>query len=579
MGCVPQSTLPVFLMLLFYGDDAVRPAWCEHGWEQCRHPTRGRWAAPYNEVTGGLLDAWNQRALHSGGIQSGYTDGQVMDGYEGYFSESLSHYIYAWNSATGDDLWSDNQYSRMMPHRLAYRWHKGNSLGGARVTQGWYASLGAYASIDPEMAGLGRWLVETSGNNGNYEEMLVFLMGDVELQPIHPKDIPRMKLGKFLDGDDLCHSRSSWEPDATLVQMFSRSIDSHRYEPPVGALYIVRNGIEMFTRGNGRKGSLASCWLANVRIWAKQFSMPVDEQSDIYWSGSHLRGPHARKPWVDRYGGPFANATNQSRRGILPTEDHGDDSYHVFTVDSSDFQIEMTTNDWSRNLQRADVDKSKRTIVHLRPNENGREFVIVYDRLQVADYLNHCWQARVRWEPEITGNKFTVINDGQQMCGTVLTPGMVVRKDGGHTGTPEQLAAFNATIKAAEDVLEDKNSTPEQRAAAQQTIDETTAEKVVLFRLNAQPDGTVWPTGPHNVFSGDSLLGSTDAKKFGAFAIYIEPTEVKPQQTYCVVLEVGPEGFAPAAASTSSVIGGEQIVNVDGWQVDFREEDETKVSR
>lgn len=330
-----------------------------------------------------------------------------------------------------------------------------------------------------------------------------------------------MKLGKYLAGDDICHSRSSWEPDATCVEMFTRAMDTHRYEPDVGGLHIVRKGKPLIMRGSGRKGSCETLMTANTMIWKTGGRAEVNNQGNTYWGGVHLRGPFAKKPWVGRVKFPLDATTNPSYRGPEPTEDHGTEDYHVFTVDSAELRIGRSKPDDPRSTQRLDVEKAKRTIVHLRPNDAGKEFVIVYDRLDVAEDLSHCWAARFLNQPDATATTWYAENDGQAISGSVLTPGLAVEVRGG------------------------------------------------IPKMTEGPNGESYDGAAKNFYDDGK---NKDVQ--GEYAIFIKPQTIRPQQDYCVVLEVGDAGFVPADATMDG-----KVVKVGGWTVDFTEEDETKVTR
>lgn len=505
--------------LAFYGD-GVRDEFCEYIYGTMLDSSDARIHSFYDPVHGGLVDSHNQRALDSGGIQSGWNHDRVMDGYEEYFTAYMIPYMAAWDSATGDDSFTDNNYFRLMAHRTAYRWHKGIIIGAPRLQQTVTQLTGLYRDSDPQMAGLARWLVDQD-SMGGYQSLETLVLADLAVEPIHPKDIDWMPLGKTLKGDDICHTRSSWEPNATCVQLFTRTMDSHRCEPEIGGLHIVRNGVPLIMRGRGRKGSDESLLTANVNIYPKGGRLETNNQGDSYWGGGHLKGPFALYPWVDRATSVIDTATQPSYRGILPTEDHGDDSHHVFAVDSMKFR-EMQMDPANELVQeRMDVDKAKRTLVHLRPTD-GREFIIVYDRIECSADYDHVWFSRYLNEPIASGNSWAAANDGQQISGQVLSPGMEVLVRGGPGKETEG------------------------------------------------PNGESY-NGVGKVFYD---AGSKYTQMQGAYAVFVRPTPALPKQDYCVVLEVGDAGFVPAAATMTG-----KVVSVGGWQIDFMVEDQTKVSR
>ena len=505
--------------LAFHGD-GVRDEYCQYVVDRCLDGDDSRFIGYWDGKRGGYLDQCNQWGLHSGGIQSGYNPGKVSDGYEGYFSDWGPILTECWCTAMGDDLWTDNQYWRLAAHRYAHRLCDGVTIGTNRLTQAMTCMTGLYRDIDPEMAGLMRWCLDVNGTLGAYSEWDVFLLSDLSVEPIPPWEIERCKLAKWMDGDATCISRASWDQDATYFQAFNRGNDTHRYPPPNGAFTVWRKGVQIVPQGDGRKGSMVSAWCSMPVIWHRGFKIPANIVGDTYWGGEHLTGPHARLPHVNRVSFPYQAASTQQYWGVPPTEDHGTADYHVFTIECSDFLAEVY-NENPLRLQSADVAKCKRTFVHLRP-----DIIVIFDRSDVGPDMDHAWQMRTMNLPVINGNKWMSVDKGQQVCGTVVSPGLSPRIVGG------------------------------------------------VGKMSEQADGTTFGS-LHGVFRDDG----SDAGAYGLHAIVVEPETIQRQQTYCVVLEVGDEGFVPAEVSTSSAIGGEKIVTVDGWTVDFTVEDETKVSK
>ena len=496
------------LALAFHGD-GVRDEWCEHGFQTLMTNTDGRFIPMYDPLRGGLIDLHNQRALDSGGTQSGWHHQKIMDGYESNFGWVLPNFMEAWNTATGDDTWTDNNYFRLMPYHIAYRWRRGQLLGPGEMTQIVSMLTGIYKDRDPEMAGVAKYLASQT-DEGRYRDFLLFILGDRSTKAIHPKDLPhRFPLAKTLNGADLCVSRSDWGPDATVVQLTTRTLDTHRYEPSVGILDIARKGTRLLARGHGRKGAMRTFGHAAIQIWETGRRPQEFQQSETTWT----------IPDSNRVQFPYHAVTQDLYRGIEPSEDHGDETYHVFAVDSAKFRINGTPH---TEFYKIDVDKCKRTIVHLRPN-GGREFIVVYDRVEVGPGLSHCWGTRTENEPTVAGNAFTAVNGNQQIVGTVLTPGMIVEKRG---GIPKCTEGPNGELYGGVDSA--------------------------LFDDGREMSRWFW----------------------GYYSVFIKPNTIRQQQDYCVVLEVGDEGFTPAPAMMNGT-----AVSVDGWSVDFSSEDQTKVSR
>ncbi len=494
------------IALAFYGD-GVRDEWCENVFQSMLDGKKGEKIYPIYEASeGGLLDGHNSLALDSGGCQAGHHSNGPISGYNEMLVATVPMLMAVWESATGDELFSRDNFIRKLPHWVTYEIDAGQNIGSAGGSQVLRQLTGIYKTIDPEMASLAAWLNQKYGE-GQYNELVTLILGDKTTIPKSPEEL-RLPTSACLNGADRCYSRSGWSDEDTRVVMTSRTIDTSRYEPASGLLSITSGNEKLLFAGHAKKGGRSVVYGSGIWLWPTGKSPTHIQQSSTYWGGRHL----SRDEWVPRAGNPYKVATQSGYWGKLPTEDHGEDDYHVFSVDVSRFACDGVKS-------RLDVKKNKRTMVHLKPVD-GREFIVVYDRVSVGDGVSQLWGGRFMNRPEVSGDTFMATNNKMAIHGTVLAPKAVLDVRGGPG-------------KATEG-----------------------------------PSGESYD-GNGYIFKDDD--SSRDV--FGSYSLFIKPDHVAKQQDYCVVFEIGAAGFTPAKA-----VIDDHIVTVGGWRVDFNTEDATKVS-
>jgi len=483
--------------LAAYGD-GVRDEFCAYGVEQLRINGDGRFYPIYDGVRGGPIDMHNSMALDSGGTQAGGHTNGTITGYNAMFFDSAPRLLAMWETATGDELFSRDNFYRKAAEWIVFR---GEPVGSSRGLQDFLMLTGIYKDIDPQAAALSAWINQQHGD-GSYYPIFALTLGDKSVEPKSPQQLG-LPLSSFRAGDDRFFSRSSWSPDSTTLMLTTRTIDSNRYEPDVGLLSITSGREKLMVAGQAKKGGRCVLYGSGIWLWPTGQSPNHIQQSSTYWGGFHL--PADEK--VPRAENPYDVASLPGYRGVLPTEDHGNDSHHVFTIDASRFACDG-------DKSRLGVLKNKRTVVHLKPVD-GREFVVVYDRVSVGDGVSQLWGCRLMNEPVVDGQSFTATVENKAIHGTFLTP-------------------------------------------------------VSLDVRGGPGKATEGPNGESHDGTGyDFKDDDSGRENFGSYALFAQGTG-----TYCVVLEIGDAGFVPAAATMTG-----NVVSVGGWLVDFTVEDKTKVSR
>ncbi|TWU11246.1 hypothetical protein CA54_00500 [Symmachiella macrocystis] len=495
------------IALAFYGD-GVRDEWCENVFQAMLGRKRDKKIYPiYEPLGGGLLDGHNSMALDSGGSQAGNHSHGPLSGYNEMFFSTASMLMSAWESATGDELFSRDNFYRKLPHWLVYDLDVEQSIGSASGMQVLRQLTGIYKEIDPEMASLAAWLSQKYGE-GQYNELVTLILGDKTVVPKSPEEIG-LPTSAFLRGADRWYSQTGWSENDTRVELTTRSVDTNRYEPAAGLLSITSDKEKLLISGQAKKGSKSVVFGSGIWLWPTDNSPTHIQESSTYWGGRHL----SRDERVRRASNPYKVATQSGYWGVLPTEDHGEENYHVFTVDASRFA-------YDGKKSKLDVKKNKRTVAHLKPVD-GREFIVVYDRVSVGDGVSQLWGGRFMNRPEVSGDTFMSTNNKMAIHGTVLAPKAVLDVRGGPG------------------------------------------------KATKGPSGESYD-GVGYIFKDDDSSRAV----FGSYSLFIKPDYVSKQQVYCVVFEIGAAGFVPAKAKIH-----DHIVTVGGWRVDFNTEDATKVSR
>jgi hypothetical protein len=390
------------LIALAFAHDGVRDAWCQYFFQRMLDGRDGRVYPIHDKTRGGLLDLHNSMALDSGGSQAG-DHGQIITGYTAMFFDTAWQLMACWESATGDDLFSRDNAYRRMPSWLAYACQPGVMPGDGEAL---WALSGLYRQIDPAEAGLAEWLSRKyySGR----KDFIAFVVDDRSVKPLSPSEAG-LPLSAFRAGDDRCYSQSGWNDSDTHVVLTTRTLDTHRYEPAAGLLSISGGGEKLLVGGQAKKGSMNVVYGSGIWLWPTGTSPTHSQQSSTYWGGFHL--PPGEK--VPRATEPLAVATHPGYRGVLPTENHGDEDYHVFAIDAARFACDGLKSP-------LDVKKNKRTVVHLKPIDE-REFIVVYDRVVVGEGVSHLWGCRFMNRPEVNGNSFRADSGTKTMHGTFLS--------------------------------------------------------------------------------------------------------------------------------------------------------------
>ena len=334
-----------------------------------------------------MLDWMNLMALDSGGSQADHPRSNA-EGYIGFYMVSpplLSGY---WESATGENIWARNNYYRYFPLWAAYDSHVPLL---AKASEAMEIVAGRYQLIDPEMARLAAWHLENNrippDRNAHLLPRLIW--GDKRLKPHSPEDLA-LPLARELRGADMFVSRSSWDSDATVVNVATRTLDTLRFEPYPGALSIYRGKTPILVDSRKEK------W--QRKLYGTSAVDVLDPGSDgLRGIGSMYRGIPARfRP----HGRP------ETAREIVS---HG--AYYSNTLKHS------TTSGWytSATIRYEDVmmhDKAQlaeRTVLHIHADKRRKhgEYVVVIDRIDADEDAITLIGWRLATTPQLDGDTFS----------------------------------------------------------------------------------------------------------------------------------------------------------------------------
>ncbi len=409
------------IALGFHGDD-VRDEWCEYGVQALLDGTLdARFFPIYDAQRGGVLDLHNTIAMNSGGCKMGPTDAGPLSGYNGMCYADVIWTMLCWETATGDDLFSRDNGYRKMSQWLAYK-------GGISTREGVMCCrllTGIYREIEPDNAALAAWLIDQyAGKPVDYGDIIYLCVGDRSVRLLWPQEA-RLQLFDYHDGMGEIISKTSWMKSATDVRMTATALDTQRHQDSTGLLMISTLGAEVIADCHEKKDR-RECLIHNgVMCWNSAGPATGDSlKSTTYWGMVGAINPYGepKNPlYVKRATYPRDAAIYAGYRGQVPQlEQDVDDGWRMFSVDSAQYAA-----DWPNKVT-LDVRKRLRTVLHLLPDDRGREFVVVQDVVEVGPNVSHCQAWRLYGKPEINerGDQFISVNGPAQVCGTVLSPGL-----------------------------------------------------------------------------------------------------------------------------------------------------------
>ncbi len=487
---LPEIYLPSLAFTI--AGDGIDDAWADEviAWAYDEDETRV--VGPYGANRGsGFLDVLMTMSLDTGGFSDAATE------YYSYWMEAV-HAVAFWESATGQPMWSRSPWLKEGPQSLLTS--REGMKPSARIRSAIEFVTGMY---DGDTASLAKYVVNYFGGPSKYHTVHRAIFGDMRVVEKTPAEV-NIPTAKYLRGDHVFYSKDSWEDDAVSLYVRSPYINVGRGPGSEG----------VFAIDIGKRQPLAP----RVRISKTQ-------ETAGYSSGMWIYDP--------------TRTVNETPK-ITPTQNKGtywgwqdSRSYEAWITVSEDGYFEGAPNieitndyraismEYGQRYDEISVTTAQRTIVHIP--DGDRNFIVVYDYVDVPSNLKSAWQMRLMEGPSVNGRSFTIPG---VMNATVVSP---------VDSTIEWLGDLNKEFVTP---------SPEQQW------------------YTSRRGGSV---------PGYSLDRPNYISAFGLGNIYIQPAGQKDnsvapyvQQTeYLVVIEIG--DLAPVSVTRIS----DREVIFAGWQVSF----------
>lgn len=496
--------------------DGYRDEWCDYVIARLQDGTDGRFYAMYDAERGAALDMHNLLALDSGGCRAGQHD-RVISGYNGMFMEYGLYMQAAWDSAMDDNMLERNNMYRYMSRFVAYDRRRLNEKDRTGAEETIACCAGVYGD------GLAQWLVDNHGQftaTGFPVQRLV--LGDLDQAWSDPasEGLPETSYEK---GACKWYSSTGWDDNSdTMLYVSSMEIDIGRHESQPGVFAVHRGLDKLIVAGKHKKGFQHFLWGSGLWMYPNGQLLTYPEFGTTYWGAQHLKSPSANwtsaPPIPGRMAYPYDGATKLGYRGPSYSELNTQSTYAVFGLDYGHWAVH---NEDKRSLQ---VDKCKATFVHVKPDVNGREFLVIFYRTNTPAGVDHLWGCRTIHEASLSSNTFTVNEGTSKLFGTILNP----------SGT-----------------LETRGGIPQ---------------------MTEGPFGEIYSGGTYTGYNFKNDDPSA-IDTYGEYAVFFKPTSIQLVENYAVCLEIGATGFSEVTPTY-----GAGVVSVGGHTLDFSTEDSTVVT-
>ena len=484
----PEIFLPA-LAFAIAGDD-IDDVWAQEVIDWAYDEEETRVVGPYGPNRGsGFLDVLMTISLDTGGVSD-------TNQYYAYWVEVL-HAIAFWETATGEPMWSRTPFMTKSPQSIL------TSRDGVKPSSRIMSAIEFITGIaDGDVAALAKYTTEYYGTSG-YQVVYRAILGDMRVVAKTPAELNIPTAG-YIRGDQVFYSKDSWEDDAVSLYVRSPYLNIGRgpgsegvFAIDIGKLNPLAPRVRI-SKTQETAGHSSGMWIYDPdddTISAK--SIPLQNKG-TYWGWNDGRVYDA---WTsvnqNGYfeGGPESIVVNNSYRGI--------------------------SMEYGGRYDRFSVNTAQRTMVHIP--DGDRNFIVIYDYIDVPSTLKSAWQMRLMEQPNINGDKFSIPG---VMNATVISP---------QNHTLQWLGGEN---------LEFVTPSPEQ-----------------LWYSNNR-GGAV---------AGYSINDPNRIDAFGLGNIYIQPSGQSTNSTapfveqaeYLVVIEIG--SLIPVSVARIS----DREVLFDGWQVAF----------
>jgi len=526
------------LVALAAHGDSVDDAWCAEILDRAYGEdleVRG----PYGPLSGrGYLDVLKSIALDTGGSQAGNHGTSPTTGYTSMYLTGSPLVLAAWETATGERLFERCNYFRYLPYWLAYesdRWiFQGESdketlayvPSGVGLAVLEYVT-GVYRDIEPNMAALAAWHLKEFGTQ-KYTLIPRLILGDLRVEPKSPEELG-LPTAAYLRGADCFFSMSSWAPDASRIRFQIRYLDTNRYEPHTNVFSVSKYGYVApggrVGKGTRNPGNHSGLWFYEA---GGETEMPNQQQGSTYWSG--LRYP------AERAQGALEVVTNSCYRAGGPTAVGVHEGYRFATADAA------------RLLAVSNASRYERTVLHLLPLGQNREYVVVHDRTEAGRNVQRAWSLRTLDELATNGRV------------TKREAGWVVYDGATEATVTNRMANCHGAMHLT--VVFPENPLLQWRGG------------VNFEGMSPEGNRYILPTGRGNCKQGYAQSDFC-RYKYGAGNLFIQAPVFQPRQNYLMVMQLADaDTFDPASRSAAVRLADAEndAAQFDEWVVVFAAE-------
>ncbi len=333
---------------------------------------------PYGPNRGsGFLDMLASVSLDDGGGAQAGTYDRLGNGYYSMYLHAILP-MAAWETATGQSMWSRSDYFRKLPAYWAYARNKNPTNIGSAMPE---ILTGLYKNSDPDVAALARWQVDRWGR---YKRILVYrlVFGDLRVAPKSPQALS-LPTTKYIRGGDVFVSSRNWDETAVTLTAYSRYMDTNRYEPNSGLFAIYKGSEPLAVGAEPNKTRVSNGYYSGLWIYDPGNPGGTKGQDSTYWGFGSNRANDAYTAVSDPgylIGGPDKVVINNSYRGI--------------------------STEYSKQSNATGIRTARQSIVHIL--DQNRDFVVVYNYTDIPDNLRRAWSMRLAVAPAISGNAYSI---------------------------------------------------------------------------------------------------------------------------------------------------------------------------
>ncbi|MCF6226885.1 MAG: hypothetical protein L3J22_11385 [Xanthomonadales bacterium] len=380
----PELYLPALAFAI--AGDGIDDAWAQEVIDWAYDEDETRVVGPYGPNRGsGFLDVLMTISLDTGGVS-------ITNQYYSYWSEVL-HAIAFWETATGQPMWSRTPFMTASPQSLL------TSRDGVSPSSRIMAAIEYISGVaDGDTAALAKYTTEYYGASV-YHTVYRAILGDMTITAKTPTEL-NIPTARYLRGDQVFYSKDSWEDDAVSLYVRYPYLNVARGPGSAGVFAIdIGKGQPLAPRVRLSKtqeiaGHSSGMWIydpTDDTIGPK--SIPIQNKG-TYWG------------WND--GRSYDAWTTVNQPGYF---EGGPDSIEI---NSNYRAISM---EYGQRYDRFTVNTAQRTMVHIPDGE--RNFIVIYDYIDVPSALKSAWQMRLMQEPTVSGDIFSIPGI---MNATVIAP-------------------------------------------------------------------------------------------------------------------------------------------------------------